>query len=234
MKIISDFNNISTKLPGRSNCFYQHKLQIEYAPGETQISVAVEGLPPGLEFNADTMSIIGTIQDFNLWHPCKDYVAKEIMAMADDFTPFPDCYESLDNLIPLTAGFLKTLKTVHYSGKNYGKFGDLAYVEDGNKITQELTITVVYNYTPTAYSTSSSGLANPNTPTPPQPTGKPGINTDEVKITMNLEVTRSPKKFILDYGRNNELIGEDKQPCTPEEYIAYLVKLGQAPLDGCS
>ena len=234
MKIISDFNNISTKLPGRSNCFYQHMLQIEYAPGETQISVTVEGLPPGLEFNADTMSIIGTIQDFNLWHPCKDYVSKEIMAMADDFVPFPDCYESLDNLIPLTAGFLKTLKTVHYSGKNYGKFGDLAYVADGNKITQELTITVVYNYTPTAYSTSSGGLANPNAPTPPQPTGKPGINTDEVKITMNLEVTRSPKKFILDYGRNNELIGEDKQPCTPEEYIDYLVKLGQAPLDGCS
>lgn len=234
MKITSDFNNISTKLPGRANCFYQHKLQIEYAPGETQRSVTVEGLPPGLEFNADTMSIIGTIEDFNLWHPCKDYISKELMAMADDHIPYPDCHESLDNLVPLTAGFLKKLKTVHYSGRNYGKFGDLAYVADGNKITKELTITVEYDYTPTTSPTPPGGVTDPNAPTPPPPTGKPGLNTDEVKITMNLEVARSPKKFVLDYGRNNELIGEDKQPCTPEEYIAYLIKLGHSPLDGCS
>lgn len=200
--IKTEFKNDLTNKLGRSGCPYSHKLQsvipgVPLAPN----SIQIKNLPQGLKFDSQTNTISGVIEDFNKWHKCKDYILKEIADKPNDEVVFPDCYESLDNLVPLTAGYLKQLKSLHYSGKNHGMFGDLAYVADGHKITQELTII---------------------------------INNSEEKVEMTLDIARSPKKFITDYGKNNELIGKDKKPCSPEEYIDFLTSEGHPPSAGCS
>ena len=242
MELMSDFLNISNNRPPRETCFYQHKLSISYESDEKELSVTINNLPPGLLFNQETKTILGTLEDFNLWHPCKDYILNSIKNLPNDSIPFGDCYESLENLVPLTAGYLKNLTTLHYSGKNYGMYGKLAYVADGNIITQTIEIIVRYEKlpqvttSPTTASNTTKGdnLANStkaNKTTTAKP--KPIIKEERIERTIELEVARSPRQFIIDYGRNNELLGEGGVRVTPEEYVSWLESRGKVVLGGC-
>ena len=242
MELMSDFLNISNNRPPRETCFYQHKLLISYDTDEKELSVTINNLPPGLSFNPTTKTISGTLKDFSLWHPSKDYIHSSIRNLPDNAIPFGDCYESLDNLVPLTAGYLKKLTKVHYSGRNYGLFGKLAYIADGNSITQTISIIVRYEKLPqvTTSSTTASNttkgdnLANSkkaNKTTTAKP--KPIIKEERIERTIELEVARSPRQFIIDYGRNNELLGEGGVRVTPEEYVSWLESRGKVVLGGC-
>lgn len=240
MKIMSDFLNISNKRPPRETCFYQHKLLITYDTDETELSVTIDNLPPGLSFNPTTKTISGTLKDFSLWHPCKDYIHSSIRNLPDNAIPFGDCYESLDNLVPLTAGYLKKLTKVHYSGRNYGLFGKLAYIADGNSITQTISIIVRYEKLPkpststTTNTTPSKGanLGNTNNSNTTE-TQKPIIIEETIEKVLELETTRSPRQFIIDYGRSNELLGEGGVPVSSEEYVNWLESRGKVVLGGC-
>ena len=108
MDIKSDFLNISTKRPARSGCLYQHKLELEILSGETLIDIEIENLPLGLEYNKETMSIIGNMDNINNFHECKDYISKEFQNLDDSYV-FSGYYNSLDDLTPLTAKYLKNL-----------------------------------------------------------------------------------------------------------------------------
>ena len=207
MELMSDFLNISNNRPPRETCFYQHKLLISYDTDEKELSVTINNLPPGLTFNKETKTILGTLEDFNLWHPCKDYILNSIKNLPNNSIPFGDCYESLENLVPLTAGYLKNLTTLHYSGKNYGMYGKLAYVADGNIISHTIEIIVRYEKLPqvTTSSTTASNttkgdnLTNstkPNTTTTAKP--KPIIKEERIERTIELEVARSPRQCIID------------------------------------
>ena len=88
MELMSDFLNISNNRPPRETCFYQHKLLISYETDEKELSVTINNLPPGLTFNQETKTILGTLEDFNLWHPCKDYILNSIKILPDDSIPF--------------------------------------------------------------------------------------------------------------------------------------------------
>ena len=242
MELMSDFLNISNNRPPRETCFYQHKLLISYESDEKELSVTINNLPPGLLFNQETKTILGTLEDFNLWHTCKDYILNSIKNLPNDSIPFGDCYESLENLVPLTAGYLKNLTTLHYSGKNYGMYGKLAYVADGNIITQTIEIIVRYEKlpqvttSPTTASNNTKGdnltnstKANKTTTAKP----KPIIKEERIERTIELEVARSPRQFIIDYGRNNELLGESGVPVSPEGYVSWLESRGKVVLGGC-
>lgn len=218
MKVVSDFMDINTKTPARETCLYQHRLNIIYDANETQVSVSIDNLPLGLDFNPDTMSIIGRMESLNSWHPCKDYIHSSLANLPDDAVPYADCYETLENLVPMSVGFMKNLKSVHYSGRNYGMFGALAYVADGNEVTQEITINVTYEV-----EIVSSGDAG----------SQKKVITEQVKKTMILHPARSPRDFILDYGTTNELIGENNEPTTPEDFIDWLESLGKIILGHC-
>lgn len=238
MTIKSDFMDITNKRPARETCFYQHVLEIEYTPEETQISVEIENLPPGLTFNPDTLSIIGTVEEFNTWHPCKDYIINSLNNIPDDVVLYPDCYENIDdvnNLVPLTAGYLKTLRETHYAGKNYGKYGSLAYVADGNALTQEIKIIVEYLYTPKT-GAGTGGIGGTGSGSGTGGTGdklQPVIKIEEILMDFPMEVARSPRKFVTDYGDSNELIGENNEPCNGVEFLEYLDRLGKVVSGGC-
>ena len=210
--------DIITKTPARETCLYQHRLNIIYDANETQVSVSIDNLPLGLEFNPDTMSIIGRMESLNLWHPCKEYIHSSLANLPDDAVPYADCYETLENLVPMSVGFMKNLKTVHYSGRNYGMFGALAYVADGHQVTQEIIINVTYEV-----EIVSSGDAG----------SQKKVITEQVHKTMILHPARSPRHFVLDYGTNNELIGENNEPTTPEDFIDWLESLGKIILGPC-
>ena len=237
MDIKSDFLNISTKRPARSGCLYQHKLELEILSGETLIDIEIENLPLGLEYNKETMSIIGNMDNINNFHECKDYISKEFQNLDDSYV-FSGYYNSLDDLTPLTAKYLKNLKDIHYSGLNFGKVGDLAFVGDGNKIYQKIKIIIKYNYYPPQPDSSGSGDSINSSQTPETNqipnNSKIGENIKEFNIDMELEVSNSPKKFVLDYGKSNELIGYEEKPCSAEEYIKFCEEQGFKILDGCS
>lgn len=232
MEVVSDFIDINSGTPARETCLYQHRLNIIYDTNETQVSVSIDNLPPGLEFNPDTMSIIGRMEAFSLWHPCKDYIHSSLANLPDDAIPYPDCYETLENLVPMSVGFLKTLREVHYSGRNYGMFGALAYVADGHQITQEIVINVTYEVK-TESSTGTGGSSAGGSSSGGSSTPKIEIITEQVRETMVLHVARSPRQFILDYGMNNELIGENNEPSTAPDFLEWLGRIGKHVHGAC-
>ena len=233
MEVVSDFMNINGGTPARETCLYQHRLNIIYDANETQVSVSIDNLPPGLEFKPDTMSIIGRMDSLNLWHPCKDYIHSSLANLPDDAIPYADCYETLENLVPMSVGFMKNLRTIHYSGRNYGMFGALAYVADGHQITQEIVINVTYEVTIGGSNGNSgggsTGVGGSGNTTAPQKQ----IITEQVRKTMILHPARSPRQFVLDYGMSNELIGENNEPTTPGDFLDWLDRLGKFVHGAC-
>ena len=202
--VVPLFNNDLTQKPGVDTCEYLHVLKIIPAPNEVPISVTIQNLPLGLVCNPSTFTIQGIIQDFNLWHPCKDYISNEINLLPDDAIPFDDCFESLDSDKPLTAGYLKRNKATHYSGRNYGMYGKHGFIRDGNQITQDIIITIISNFGATP-----------------------------IPATMIFNSPTSPKDFIQEYGAKNMFVDDKGNELNSSGYTAHLLSKGFIPVGAC-
>lgn len=200
MEILSDFKNSLTNSYAIQLKEYFHKLEILAKGDEKILDIEIQNLPLGLTFDKRTLTISGILDEINKFHKSYNYIAKSIRKMKNDSIPYPDCYKSLDELVPLRAKDLKKMYHLHYSGCNFGKFGAIAYEKDGHIIKQILKIIITY-----------------------EKSFK--INKYEVFKTMILQVSNSPKKFVYDYGNEYDLCRENGEKLTPDEYLNYLSEI---------
>lgn len=139
-EITSDFLNEIDNHPAREIRTFRHR--VKYITDESLINLEIENLPKGLYLKNNIIQ--GNLELINSWSDIKDYVSKKYYGLDLNHIPFSDVYESLENEIPASLGFLKDFKGIHYSGRNVNMFGARAYVLDNHAPIQiPITITAL-------------------------------------------------------------------------------------------
>ena len=208
-------NEINTPNP-RESCDFV--CQIEYTldlMGEEVESFDITNgqLPNNLVLNALTGEVSGFVLSPDAWgSEISDYLLQIYANMDDNETPFPDIPD-------LTVGELKELEGMHLTGANYGIKGIKAYYRDnpnGGALSKfYFTVTLT-----TTYTDENTGLTE---------------NGEVAKeFYIQIAPNADPKTFIISYGSDNNLVDDDMNVLTGQEYIDWRESQGHTFLSGCT
>ncbi len=193
---------------GKEGCAFSEEIKYIMYEDEEFISLDIEdasALPLGLVYGG--FFVTGTPIPLDTYHEVKDYLISYLSSQPDDYVPFPDVSECKPppKLPLLTVGVLKdNPDSGHYSGKDWSIKGHKAYSKDGNIVSFEFTMVLTY----LNLLTSSEEEYKRNF---------------IVYVVPNID----PKVFIHLYGDSNEnLVNDDREIVSPEEYITWRESQG--------
>lgn len=205
-------------------CLYEHQLLYTLdLPSETLVDFTITdgALPEGLVLDTLSGFISGEVVPLDTYHPVKDYIRSDISSLDDSVILWDDAWLSLDDIgTPLTVGDLKALNVIHYTGKNYNIKGHIAYAKEfpsGDLTKFYFTVTLHSTYDNTA----AGGSPNED-------------NYTSKEFYIQVIPGVAPKVFLINYGNdNNNLVDDDLNILTPEEYILWRESQGHVFLNEC-
>lgn len=240
-------------LNSKENCPFIDRVRYDLDGDETFVSIEkISGqYPTGITDNGpvttdgEFLVIQGTPIPLDTYHEVGNYVCNLLTSNSDDYIPYSDVYEQIENLEDLelmTIGFLKNITDVgefsrgHYSGRDYGTKGHLAYVMDGYYI-DELTMgeesisigeeSLVIGSDPIIQFNFVVRLTYLDYSMTERTLDKEFY----VKTIINID----PEVFLINYGNENHSLRHDNgEILTPEEYIAWRNSQGHEFLKDCS
>jgi hypothetical protein len=214
-------SEIGDYLNSKENCPFIDRIKYELDGDETFVSIEkISGqYPTGITdsgivtTDGEFLVIQGIPIPLDTYHEVGNYVCNLLTSNLDDYIPYSDVYEQIENredLEPMTIGFLKESEPGHYSGRDYGTKGHLAYTMDGNIVEFSFTVRLTYeDITMTELFIEKEFF---------------------IKTIINIE----PQVFLINYGDANQTLKHDNgEILTPEEYITWRNLQGYDLLGHC-